>query len=69
MDVKTNNINAEESYYIMTPGDTYYEYMVGSTLRQSKITVSRNIKPAISIKLTNIESGKGTMTDPYVIEG
>ncbi len=69
MDVKTNNINAEESYYIMTPGDTYYEYMVGSTLRQSKITVSRNIKPAISIKLTNIESGKGTMSDPYVMEG
>lgn len=69
MDVKTNNINSEENYYIMTPGDTYYEYMVGSTLRQSKITVSRSIKPAISIKLTNIESGKGTAMDPYILEG
>jgi hypothetical protein len=43
--------------------------MVGSTLKQSKITLSRSVKPAISIKLSNIESGKGTLVDPYVLEG
>jgi|GEM_PF-1045910 len=68
-DVKTNNIDTADNYFIITPGDTYYEYMVGSTLRQSKITISRSIKPAISISLTKIESGKGTTTDPYILEG
>lgn len=68
-DVKTNNIDTADNYFIITPGDTYYEYMVGSTLRQSKITISRSIKPAISINLTKIESGKGTATDPYILEG
>lgn len=68
-DVKTNNINTADNYFIITPGDTYYEYMVGSTLRQSKITISRSIKPTISISLTNIESGKGTANDPYILEG
>lgn len=68
-DVKTNNIDTADNYFVITPGDTYYEYMVGSTLRQSKITISRSIKPAISISLTNIESGKGTSADPYVLEG
>lgn len=68
-DVKLNNIDTESSYYIMTPGDTNYTYMVGSSLRQSKITISRNIKPAISIANSKIESGKGTLTDPYVLEG
>jgi len=68
-DVKTNNINTSDNYFIITPGDTYYEYTVGSTLRQSKITISRSIKPAISISLTNIGSGKGTAKDPYILEG
>ena len=68
-DVKTNNINTADNYFVITPGDTYYEYMVGSTLRQSKITISRSIKPTISISLTNVKSGKGTAADPYVLEG
>jgi hypothetical protein len=68
-DVKTNNIDTTDNYFVITPGDTYYEYMVGSTLRQSKITISRSIKPTISISLTNIKSGKGTAADPYVLEG
>ncbi len=68
-DVKTNNINSADNYFIITPGDTYYEYMVGATLKQSKITISRSVKPTISISLTNIESGKGTVSDPYILEG
>lgn len=68
-DVKTNNIDTTDNYFVITPGDTYYEYMVGSTLRQSKITISRSIKPTISISLTNVKSGKGTAADPYVLEG
>lgn len=69
LDVKSNNIDINNTYYLITPGDMGYAYTEGSTLRQSKVAISRSIKPTISIKLTNIGSGKGTIEDPYVLEG
>lgn len=69
LDVKQNNIDITNSYYLMTPGDANYAYMQGNALRQSKVTINRGVKPTISIKITNIESGKGIYEDPYVMEG
>lgn len=55
-------------YFLLTPGETYYTYISGEVLRESKITFSRYIRPTISIKETNIKEGKGTRVSPYVLE-
>ena len=55
-------------YFLSTPGETYYAYISGEVLRESKITFSRYIKPTISIKETKVKEGKGTRVSPYVLE-
>lgn len=64
-DLKINNSN--EMFYLMTPSETNYAYLYNMGLSKSKITLSRNIKPTININKFGVESGKGTINDPYIL--
>lgn len=66
-DLKYDN-DISNFYFLSTPGDTYYVYISGEVLRESKITFSRYIRPTISINENKIISGSGTIADPYVLE-
>lgn len=64
-DLKINN--TDETFYLMTPSDTNYVYLYNMGLNKSKVTLTRNIKPTININKYSVESGKGTLTDPYIL--
>lgn len=64
-DLKINN--SSEIFYLMTPSETNYAYLYNMGLSKSKITLARNIKPTININKLPVESGKGTINDPYVL--
>lgn len=64
-DLKINN--NDEIFYLMTPSETNYTYLYSMGLSKSKITLSRNIKPTININKLTVESGKGTIDDPYIL--
>lgn len=58
----------DDMFYLSTPVDDNNVYFYNEGLIKSKVTLSRNIKPTININKLSIESGKGTLEDPYILE-
>lgn len=66
-DFKFNN--ELNGYFLSTPSvDKTIYYFNNNDIVESKVGISRTIRPTIAIKKTNIKSGKGTKHDPYVLE-
>lgn len=59
----------EKSYYILTPGNVGSAYTYGPYLTTSKVSIAKDIRPAISIKKSKIKAGNGTLESPYELEG
>ena len=66
-DLKLNMYDS--NYYLLTPStdNTIFYYQDG--LMSSKISLTKAIRPAISITKESILEGKGTLEDPYVLGG
>lgn len=66
-DLKFNNDLI--GYNLLTPASNNSIYVLNDGLFESKVTLNRLIRPAISIsETTTIISGDGTKTSPYVLE-
>lgn len=55
-------------YNLLTPSDEDKIFYYNNNLISSKITLSRAIRPVISIKNTKIKSGNGTKEEPFILE-
>ena len=65
-DLKLDN---SSSYYYLSNGTKDNKiYLYATDLIESKVMLSRSIKPSICIKTQKIKSGTGTLTDPYILE-
>lgn len=72
MDIKLNN--EVSGYYLSTGVDGKYVYAynteIGKSLRKSKPTISRNIRPCIALsKDVSFTNGDGTINNPFIIRG
>lgn len=56
-----------DMFYLLTPVDKSNTYFYNSGLFKSKSSLARKIKPTININKSSVESGKGTITDPYIL--
>lgn len=65
-DIKLSN--EEIPYYLLNAKDEDYIYTYSDSLSTTKKTLSKGIKPAITINNTAIKSGDGTLKSPYVLE-
>ncbi len=61
-------LNDGSMYYLLTPASEGYVYYYSDSVIPSKISLSRNIKPTININKLKINSGNGTIDDPYVLD-
>ena len=56
------------NYYVLNGSSDGKSYLYNDYLISSKPTLSRGIKPAISIKNLKVKSGIGTLEDPFILE-
>ena len=56
------------NYYVLNGSSDGKSYLYNDYLISSKSTLSRGIKPAISIKNLKVKSGIGTLEDPFILE-
>lgn len=62
-------LDSSTNYYYLANGTKDNKiYLYGTDLIESKVMLSRSIKPSICIKTQKIKSGTGTLTDPYILE-
>ena len=67
MDLKFNSDIS--NYLLMTANDDGLVYTYGEIVKTGKPSIYRNIRPCISISdKTNIKSGSGSYSDPFVLE-
>lgn len=66
-DLKFNN--ELNNYYLSTFAPDKNVYVYGESMKTSKPSISRGVRPTISIKKTNIVSGDGTSSSPYLLGG
>lgn len=58
-----------DNYLLMTSNSEGLVYTYGEVIKTGKSTIYRNIRPCISIsKNIKIESGKGSLDNPYILE-
>lgn len=56
------------NYYLSNGTKENKIYLYNNGLIESKIVLSRSIKPSICIKMQKIKDGTGTIADPYILE-
>lgn len=56
------------NYYLLNGTKENKIYLFGNDLIESKVVLSRSIKPSICIKTKKVKSGTGILTDPYILE-
>ena len=68
LSIKDLKLTSDDMYYLLTPGNDGYVYYYSDGVVPSKISLARNIKPAININKLKITSGEGIKDDPYVLD-
>jgi len=66
VDLKLDDVT---NYYLMNGATDNKVYLYKDVLIESKVTLSRSIKPSICIKKQTAKSGDGSLANPYVLEG
>ena len=65
-DIKFND---QSNYYLINGNGVGEVYLYGSSVNTSKNNLARKIIPTIYVDKYNINSGEGTLDNPYILEG
>lgn len=65
-DIKFND---QSNYYLINGNGDGEVYLYGSSVNTSKNNLARKIIPTIYVDKYNINSGEGTLDNPYILEG